>query len=183
MRTQNLLKTGLIELMQEKPVQQITVKELVEHVDLNRGTFYLHYKDIFDLLEQIEDELLENFREILNANPVQKLNGQPLPMLRDIFELLEKHAAFTKMVLGSGHEAHFIAELKSILKEKCFADWNYLLKSKEPETLEFFYSYCISGCIGLIENWISGDIHRSADEMADIAAEFVLHGFQAMASL
>ena len=45
MRTQNLLKTGLIELMQEKPVQQITVKELVEHVDLNRGTFYLHYKD------------------------------------------------------------------------------------------------------------------------------------------
>ncbi len=69
LRTQNLLKTGLIELMQKKSVQQITVKELVEHVDLNRGTFYLHYKDIFDLLEQIEDELLENFREILNANP------------------------------------------------------------------------------------------------------------------
>ena len=47
-----------------------------------------------------------------------------------------------------------------------------------------FYSYCISGCIGLIENWISGDMHRSADEMAaTIAAEFVLHGFQAMAAL
>lgn len=55
--------------------------------------------------------------------------------------------------------------------------------NKEPETLEFFYSYCISGCIGLIENWISGDMHRSADEMATIAAEFVLHGFQAMATL
>lgn len=55
--------------------------------------------------------------------------------------------------------------------------------NKEPETLEFFYSYCISGCIGLIENWISGDMHRSADEMATIAAEFVLHGFQAMAAL
>ena len=51
------------------------------------------------------------------------------------------------------------------------------------KTLEFFYSYCISGCIGLIENWISGDMHRSADEMATIAAEFVLHGFQAMATL
>ena len=55
--------------------------------------------------------------------------------------------------------------------------------NKEPETLEFFYSYCISGYIGLIENWISGDIHRSADEMATIAAKFVLHGFQAMAAL
>ena len=55
--------------------------------------------------------------------------------------------------------------------------------NKEPETLEFFYSYCISGCIGLIENWISGDMHRSADEMATIATKFVLHGFQAMAAL
>lgn len=57
------------------------------------------------------------------------------------------------MVLESGHDTHFITELKKILKAKCFSDW------------------------------ISDDMHRSADEMATIAAEFVLHGFQAMASL
>ena len=59
-----------------------------------------------------------------------------------------------------------------------------LMQEKSVQQIEdFFYSYCISGCIGLIENWISGDMHRSADEMATIAAEFVLHGFQAMATL
>ena len=57
------------------------------------------------------------------------------------------------MVLESGHDTHFITELKKILKAKCFSDW------------------------------ISDDMHRSADEMATIAAEIVLHGFQAMASL
>ena len=53
-RTQALLKDGLTELMQTKPVQNITVRELTDYVNLNRGTFYLHYRDIQDLLEHLE---------------------------------------------------------------------------------------------------------------------------------
>lgn len=123
MRTQNLLKTGLIELMQEKSVQQI------------------------------EDELMEGFQEILDANPIMKTSTLPFPMLQGLFQLMKKNADFTRMVLESGHDTHFITELKKILKAKCFSDW------------------------------ISGDMHRSADEMATIATKFVLHGFQAMAAL
>lgn len=52
-KTKTALKNGLIELMLEKNINDISVRELTEKVDLNRGTFYLHYKDIFDLLEKI----------------------------------------------------------------------------------------------------------------------------------
>lgn len=48
-RTKKLLSQGLIELMQHKQVKDITVRELAERVDVNRGTFYLYYRDIFDL--------------------------------------------------------------------------------------------------------------------------------------
>ena len=64
-KTQTALKDGLIELMLEKNINDISVKELTDKVDLNRGTFYLHYKDIFDLLENIEEELLDEFNKIL----------------------------------------------------------------------------------------------------------------------
>ena len=43
--------------MKEKSVNQITVKELVEEVDINRSTFYLHFKDIQDLLREIEENM------------------------------------------------------------------------------------------------------------------------------
>ena len=46
LRSQKMLKDGFLDLMQQKPIQQITVKELCDHVDLNRGTFYLHYRDV-----------------------------------------------------------------------------------------------------------------------------------------
>ena len=55
-KTRRQLKKGLAALMKEKSVNQITVKELVEEVDINRSTFYLHFKDIQDLLREIERE-------------------------------------------------------------------------------------------------------------------------------
>ena len=58
-RTKKLLREGLAQLMQEKSVKKISVRELSDLVEINRGTFYLHYKDIFDLVKEIEDELFE----------------------------------------------------------------------------------------------------------------------------
>ena len=58
-RTKQLIKQSLIELMHEKPFKDITVKDITERADLNRGTFYLHYVDIYDLLSKIEDETLQ----------------------------------------------------------------------------------------------------------------------------
>ena len=73
-RTKKLLSQGLIELMQHKQVKDITVRELAERVDVNRGTFYLYYRDIFDLLERLEEDLFEQLNEVIvaalpNCNP------------------------------------------------------------------------------------------------------------------
>ena len=59
--TKMVLKKALLELMQHKPVNKITVKEICERAELNRATFYAHYSDCFDLLESIEEELFGQF--------------------------------------------------------------------------------------------------------------------------
>ena len=51
--------------MHEKPFKDITVKDITERADLNRGTFYLHYVDIYDLLSKIEDETLQAIEEMM----------------------------------------------------------------------------------------------------------------------
>ena len=53
-KTKNQLRTGLARLMKKKNIGQITVKELVDDVDINRSTFYLHYSDIPSLLKEKE---------------------------------------------------------------------------------------------------------------------------------
>ena len=67
-RTRALLLKGLIGLMKEKDIKDISVKELSDLADINRGTFYLHYNDIFDMVEKLEDELFVEFNAILDRN-------------------------------------------------------------------------------------------------------------------
>lgn len=68
-RTRYLLVHALTSLMLKKSIKDITVKELCESVDINRGTFYLHYKDIYDMLEQTEQGLLEQFEGLQKLSP------------------------------------------------------------------------------------------------------------------
>ena len=64
-KTKKQLRECLTRLLKEKKVQDITVRELTDMADLNRGTFYLHYRDVFDLLEKTEHELLDEFNSLM----------------------------------------------------------------------------------------------------------------------
>ena len=52
--TKKRLKSSLMILLKEKPASKVTVKELCELADINRGTFYYHYTDIFDMIKTLK---------------------------------------------------------------------------------------------------------------------------------
>jgi len=70
--TKMVIKESLFTLLQEKPLKHITVKSLCELADINRGTFYAHYADIYDLVHQLEEELSETSRNIVNLEDIGK---------------------------------------------------------------------------------------------------------------
>ena len=84
-KTKSQLRAGLSKLMQHKSIKEITVKELVEEVDINRSTFYLHYTDIYNMLETIENELQEEILKIIQEHPVSPFNEDSFPFIEDIF--------------------------------------------------------------------------------------------------
>ena len=66
-RTRSMILAGFVQLMQQKPIKDISVRELADLVDINRSTFYLHYTDIYDLLEQTENNLMKQFLSIIQT--------------------------------------------------------------------------------------------------------------------
>ena len=68
-KTKLQLKQGLARLMQKKSIKEITVKELVDEVDINRSTFYLHYTDIYQMLEKIEEDAMIDICEAMEGCP------------------------------------------------------------------------------------------------------------------
>ena len=176
-KTQTALKDGLIELMLEKNINDISVKELTDKVDLNRGTFYLHYKDIFDLLENIEEELLDEFNKILfSHHPGDNEEERPLHLLEDIFTFLKNNAALCTVLLSNNGDIAFISKIKKLIRNKCFTTWSIIFNAKKTDTFEYYYTYLLSGCIGLFEIWLQNGLKESPHEMALLAESFILHG-------
>lgn len=78
-KTRAQLRAGLATLMQKKSIKEITVKELVEEVDINRSTFYLHYADIYQMLESIENELMDEIQKTIQGHfPSHDAGGSSL---------------------------------------------------------------------------------------------------------
>jgi AcrR family transcriptional regulator len=77
-RTKRLIRDALTELMEEKGFEGLTVRDLTEKADINRGTFYLHYQDKYDLLEKSEAEILTEIEKITqNIQPKDVLTFNP----------------------------------------------------------------------------------------------------------
>ena len=76
-KTKAQLREGLARLMQKKSIKEISVKELVDEVDINRSTFYLHYTDIYQMLHKIEEEAMQNITEVMQNHPIDQVTRIP----------------------------------------------------------------------------------------------------------
>ena len=100
-KTKAQLRAGLARLMQKKSIKEITVKELVDEVDINRSTFYLHYSDIYQMLESIENELMDEIAQVIEEHPLDLVqNGSSYPMIEHIFTILDNIKDICIALLG-----------------------------------------------------------------------------------
>ena len=99
-KTRKLLIEGLTQLLKEKSINEISVRELSDLVDINRGTFYLHYKDIFDMLTQIENDLFKELDTLFSSHSVKELKSSPLPICKDIFRFAQTNSELFQIFLG-----------------------------------------------------------------------------------
>lgn len=175
-RTKNLLKDSLITLMMKKDFSDISIKEICELSNLNRGTFYLHYKDIYDLLSDIEDQMFQEFDTALNKYSLVDLKDEPLPIFLSAFEFLYNNSAMCSILLGEKEDITFTKKLKSLVKKKCIQDLGALYDIKNEKLLEYYYSFIISGCIGIFIRWVKDDMKESPYKMAMMVEKMVLQG-------
>lgn len=180
-KTRHQLRQGLAKLMLEKSIKEITVKELTQLVDMNRGTFYLHYKDIYDMVDQLENEIMAEFRELLEASPRPEANGQNrheglLPLFIRIYTYLAENADLCAVFLGENGDIAFEEKIKDLIRATCFRTWAAWYPDVEPERFEWFYAFVVGGHIGLIQSWLSTGMKESPEEIAALAEDMVLHG-------
>ena len=177
-KTRRQLRECLITLLKEKKVQDITVRELTDMADLNRGTFYLHYKDVFDLLEKTEAELQEDFNQLVCKHDAVDLKQRPSVIFNEIYSLVYDNADLIEILLGENGDLNFVNRLKQLIREKCLKDWMEVFRSGNAAAFDAFFSFIVSGCIGLVQYWLDSGLKETPEQLASLVEQIISKGLR-----
>ncbi len=179
--TKQMLRQAFTQLLLEKPIQNITVRELCEKAQVNRGTFYIHYKDIYDLMESIEEQMTRELGSVLSNLDVSPKNVKGLvEPYREVFEFLKQNSDMCTILLGENSDFAFVNRLINIGKEYCLKQYMDCYPTADKKQTEYFYSFISSGCIGLLRQWAANDFKDSATSIAVMAQNLMLGAAKAL---
>jgi AcrR family transcriptional regulator len=167
LKSQSLIKKSLLELMAEKELDKISISDIVKRAGINRGTFYAHYRDVQNVLAEIENELIDELSDRIDECNEKDLINNPLPILREIDREIEKHIDFLRLLMKSGISSRFLEKLKNQFIERMMNDprtkSRYSNRAKFRTTMSFF----AGGMAALYQDWFDGKIDMTLDEIAE----------------
>lgn len=178
-KTKSQLRAGLAQLMQEKNIREITVKELVEKVDINRSTFYLHYSDIQGMLQEIEDEILKEMERALYRYPMETEGKNSIYFfMKEMFHILEENREIACALVGPHGDIAFIRRIEAFLEQYSQQIGKDIFPEKLSE-VKYFYSFCWNGCLGFIKTWLEKGADRTPEYAAKLMFQMVKNSMRA----
>lgn len=185
-RTKESIREALVDLIEEKGFEAITVKDITTRAKINRGTFYAHYQDKFDLMTKCEVEIMleisritkQNFPAVIATLETDLLNSKPFQIAVLVFEYLNDNNRFMKAVLGPKGDLSFQTRLKDFMWKTLIGNESNAL-IKEDSLLvpaQYLASYVASANIGVIQQWLNSDRKETPQEMGQILATITLNG-------
>lgn len=175
-RTKKLLRHGIAELGKTKSIHKITVKELTDLVEINRGTFYLHYKDVYDLVDSVEDELCEEFDQTVLAVTPEDILHRPIDVLETFFEYFRTHKDIIGVLMGENGDAKFVYRFGQLMNTKIVKIFKGVFPNMSMEKYDFAYNYGKFGLVGILNCWSAQYTHFSSREIAEKALSLILGG-------
>ena len=174
-RSKNIIKKTLLELMQEKSFDDITVTDIVDRADINRGTFYAHYKNTRDVLKHINEEMLNSVTESIEMYSADYIFINPKNLFQSISNAITKDLNYYRLAFKIGGIPDYISENKQQI-------FDYFLSSNTGKIIENAlgrqYFLCIldfwvSGILNLYYDSLTGRIPMSIAELPEFCTKMV----------
>ncbi|MBC1920421.1 TetR/AcrR family transcriptional regulator [Listeria booriae] len=168
-KTKTSFTNALLTLLDEKDFKKITVTDIVTRADVNRGTFYKHYQEKEDLLNEIISDVLQNL-EIAYQDPYTKKEHFSVetltPSMVKIFDHVYAHQLFYKQAIQDKFQPGFQNQLCDVIRRIALRDFSVVLQ-KSPANPELHASYQAHAIFGLIVYWVQHDFAYSPAYMSE----------------
>lgn len=171
--TKKMFKNAFFQLLKEKSIQEITIKELCATAQVNRGTFYSHYEDIYQLLHSIEDEMYQELLTTLSS--LQFTASTDREFYIALFEFFVNNAEMCTMLISKNSDQEFLNKIL-LVGLSVFMSYYEDKTVLPPDQLRALYHFVSGGCVSLLKVWFEDGMVHSCSEMADLLRSIITLG-------
>lgn len=177
-RTRAAIENSVLELIGQKPVNKITVQEIIDRANVCRTTFYAHYQDIYDLIESIGDAIIDEVgtrMDDLSDTPV-RVEGE-YPTIISVVQIYARHAEKIRLLNGPNGDPGFDKRLQ----DKIYESTRRLREIKDGERFDterhrLYSCYVISGGISVLNRLLEEHAAWDATEIGHILGKMAETG-------
>ena len=170
--TKKLLQEALVELLQHKHISKISVTNLCETADVHRSTFYTHYVDQYDLLKQIQVEVVANIRHYMEQQTVDTTHPVNEQKLIPILEYGKKNAALISVLLSENSDDTLENEIMQFVN---FIPLTHLDQFDE-QMKEYVVLFGVSGSMAILKKWLKNGMKESTESLAQLIIQLTENG-------
>jgi AcrR family transcriptional regulator len=179
-KTKQLIQKSFMEVLENKPFESITIGDITKTAQINRGTFYLHYLDKFDLLDQIEQKLFADLGKHVDElqsrySSTHSLEKGQEHLAATLFSCIEMHSPILKIFLSDHGRAGFHIRFRDAFSEKVRfnLEKNESFNANLKVPMEYFLSFITSAFLGLMEQWIQNGLDKTPQEMTALYIDII----------
>ncbi len=181
-RTHKLVLEALLEQTAQKGFSALTVSDITTHAGINRATFYRHFKDKFDLLDNYAQAVYELLDGPLDVGPQKPNRGDANPIYQGLSRVLDHiraNARFYRVMMGKQGDPAFTDKIREYIQKRIRRSLPTGLQQDE-RSIDLYVSYSSSASIGAILWWLEHDLPYSAEEMATLLYQLESGNLKAM---
>ena len=179
-KTKKLIQQSFVKILEKKPFESITIGEITKTAKINRGTFYLHFQDKFDLLDQMEQQLISDLGAHLDKlqssySPHHTFEKQQENLASTLFCFIGMYSPVLKIFLSDHGRAGFHIRFRDAFSDKVRVNLEKIegFGDQLNVPIEYFLSFITSAFLGLIEQWVQNDLDKTPSEMTKIYIDII----------
>lgn len=181
-RTRKLIKLALLKLVRTKNIENISITELTALAGINRNSFYTHYTNVYNILDDINYDIVSTIDAIVAKYTYQSFREDPYPLLRDFSDVISSNKYFTEYLVFSGSSGELIKKLKEMLCER-FYDIYVEARGNDRPHVKYMLAFLVGGVFDVYQMWFASDKDVPLEDVTRKTADLLKRGIVVMREL
>lgn len=172
-RSRRLIRQAFETLLEEREFHKITIIDIMERADLSRTTFYVHYPDIYGIIEEMQREILQRNMQIFSNIEYRNILKDPMPYLTCITNIMQESMTLFRKIGYTDNAPQKMNRFQLLLENEIMNNSDIPADVRSSPQFSIRVHFFMGGIMNAYQHWAEGKIDCTLQQVTDHIAHMI----------